>query len=332
MEYIPCHYIPYLKANTDLYSSFLDTYDNDEPTNIPVPSGINIQQIYNYLAYIDTQQNPIDNLISGLKLSSLIGDKNYLKYLVNIMLSQWTKYNSILDTTTTNNISNNIIDNKDLLTDIYLHVPYHLLPESHNLDYVFLTTWCKQNQDSTFVVEGNNIYNYDIIYHDNGSLSGIISKRNNIYDGITRKWFSNGILSHTYYCVNGKICGLYEEHHTNGKMRIKYTTLTNGMVIGNSYEWYSNGQLYKECQRRDGYTLYPSKITSWYDNGNMKSQYNYDINGNGHGALIDYNSDGTITCIQHYNTGHIVRSITSGSTQPLITPNPISTLTSTLPL
>jgi len=229
--------------------------------------------IANYVHYLHTCVNG-DNEYLILKqclcFAHLIEDNDYLVYIINNMLLRWTAcgYERLLDEL-----------NHNLLIDVYMNVPYHILHKHYVvkpgkifngiMDYEFINKWSLVAKDKDFLVDKGIYTHYCKYFRDTGKLKYLTCKRNGDDHGNSLTWYQNGNLREIseYVCgrQNGSIIEYYEQGGVEGMYKV-----VGGYTVDDSFAWHPNGQM-KTHYKRDGSKTI--SITHWNSNGNIVNVY-----------------------------------------------------------
>ena len=270
-------------GNTDLYSSFISCFGDGE--QLPVPTGFSDSDFQQYLAYIRRKQNPVTTMVKQLKMCHLIGDNNYLKYLIGVMLSEWSS--------TYKHVLSELHDT--LLEIIYMYLPYHLLPETVNLNYKFVNKWAIAIGNKQITVDGI-VYSHDINFYQNFTADD----NNN----------TNNVVNNNTNELNEIVCKASDMKH--GKWLIWYlggnlklsSNFEFGVETGLVIKYYDNGN--KEEQHHivkvDGYKQYYGDSWTWYPSGQLATEYKREGTKQ-HGVTTFWKPDGTVSYTQNWSHG-----------------------------
>lgn len=83
------------------------------------------------------------------------------------------------------------------------------------------------------------------IYHEDGSLSGVLNLKDGKYDGAFKYYHPNGALKQEGYYKQDKIIGLLYSYHDNGKLK-EVVTMKNNMEDGPFRNYDRSGILVKK--------------------------------------------------------------------------------------
>jgi len=86
------------------------------------------------------------------------------------------------------------------------------------------------------------------------------------------------------------------QYHNNGKLKRQGTLDAYGKPHGNVKEWYSNGNISKDQNFKNG--IHHGECKAYFENGNIWQEYNFK-NGKQHGINNEFYEDGSknITCV-----------------------------------
>jgi len=88
-------------------------------------------------------------------------------------------------------------------------------------------------------------------------------------DGISKGWYPNGVLKHTWNWKDKKQVGKYNLWYPNGQKKIE-SYFDNGVPKGLATWWYDNGNKMKEYTFVNG--KMPDKIREWNRDGSPKKE------------------------------------------------------------
>ena len=173
----------------------------------------------------------------------------------------------------------------------------------------------KGSFNSEDISAGKSVGEYEI-YYDNGHLLSTGS-RNNLgqYEGLTRFYNDEGILSHEATFVAGKERGLGKYFYPNGQIEEEFTII-DGNRVGEDVHYYENsGSVWQRHRFTDGKahgiqsTYYPNgslrqesnsamgtrqgEYKNYYENGQVSYQVTY-LNDQPEGLGVSYNEDGSV--------------------------------------
>jgi antitoxin component YwqK of YwqJK toxin-antitoxin module len=97
----------------------------------------------------------------------------------------------------------------------------------------------------------------------------IVTYKDDIPIGKSRKWYKNGKLMEEKNYKNGKLEGKYQEFFVNGQQRSS-GKMNNDLMQGKWTYWYHNGKKEFECTLDSGSPVGNAKI--WFDNGTLKGE------------------------------------------------------------
>ncbi len=118
-------------------------------------------------------------------------------------------------------------------------------------------------------------YHYKIIL-ENGT-------RQSVQDGVQKEYANNGLLRSEIAFKNGKQHGLEVQYYEQSGIKRLEHYFINGYTIGNSKEWYANGQIMFKGQKDTIMVKYPNRkkpeistvnsgfCETWYENGVKQS-------------------------------------------------------------
>ena len=286
--------------HTDLYSSLLSS--TQVVNKLPFPE--NYTSVADmYIAYLNMQNLSEIKLKSSFELAHLVGDIKYLGHLVNIMLSQWSVYSGILDYL-----------GPDLKDDVYLFLPYSLIPYELASKNSFTNNWAKHHSNMLITVNRSKVniggngakdqivdeYSYNDEYNVYDKIVSLSEDKNG-FQTLKRTWYDNGNLNSDEYWsqTTGHKVGIWSYWYENGNL--KSQVYHERGTIKSSTDWYPDGiTLEGECYftitsdnniNDSSNVVKHGKCTSWYETGIVKSLMYYD-NGELHGTKTVYYPSG----------------------------------------
>lgn len=251
------YYVPTTKLkDSELYSSLLDGISSSSSgtsvINLPLPDGYEPHIIEDYVYYLRSATNSVNNMKSSLQLCHLITDGNYLQHLVERLLVSWSVYSNMVSTLNTN-----------LQQDIYVNLPLALIPEPQLHDVVFVKRWLAKHKET--MVRNHVIVVEDISYtHD--WYNTMMSKNINCYaDGeqcLNVSWLLaeehytdelghqtvrttkdiSTIDLYTQHSGNNIAHGIFKGWWPNGQLRLS-ALFENNDIVGTVTRWESDGTL-----------------------------------------------------------------------------------------
>jgi antitoxin component YwqK of YwqJK toxin-antitoxin module len=147
-------------------------------------------------------------------------------------------------------LSSQLIDNSDDT------VSYSLLIRNPNLGLVF-------KKDEPF----NGV---SVKHYDNGQIAESVRFEKGKKVGLTKKWFTTGILSYAAEYVDGKLDGESRTWWNDGTIR-STNHFSNGKVNGLQTQNYRSGALFKELNYVNGKEQGMQK--AWRENGKIYNNY-----------------------------------------------------------
>jgi len=269
---------------SDFFCGWLETSDNDITVNnngnngnniiLPFPSQYNdISHVYvDYLIYEGrntTALSSVDDFKQSFELCHFLADTGFFDYLIKWLHASWSDFKSVIDQLHT------VIQRQ-----IYLTIPFVLLPVEYHDDTVFFTQWLVHNNGTYIVIDGDEYYcsKYHGYEGDNNtnyiftSYHALHGKRYGNY-GVNRYWERN---------LDTNVLTLVQEQNYN-KRNNKH---------GKQQKWYVSGNVKEIIHYNDGTIVGDYK--SWYDTGLPKYNYNYSEYGLETGIFKQWLPDGTI--------------------------------------
>ncbi len=129
--------------------------------------------------------------------------------------------------------------------------------------------------------------------YDNNILISNIEYKNGKEDGELKIYQNDGSLFLEGTYKEGKPHGIVKEYNPDGSI-LSYDEFQNGIQHGKSIIYNKNKKLLKEWHYKMGNPVNTGKV--FYDNGNPQIEINFDK-----GELKNYNEDGTINTVAHFN-------------------------------
>ncbi len=162
-----------------------------------------------------------------------------------------------------------------------------------------------------------------LICYENGNIKSIIIRENNGRLCRTVGWHRNGVRSHNFLTVDGKIHGKVEEWYDNGTKKRECHYLcgayhgkltvwhkngiksveghyNHGKKHGFFERWHPNGTKIDFCFYRDN--KLDGIFKRWNVNGKLSQEYNYS-NNELHGVCRTYDQDGILLKKYTYTNG-----------------------------
>jgi antitoxin component YwqK of YwqJK toxin-antitoxin module len=135
------------------------------------------------------------------------------------------------------------------------------------------------------------------------NYSGILTEKSNwnngLYDGKVELFYPQGSLSFEGIYKDGYIIGNSTEYFENGQIKGKYTLNNDGTI---SYtEYYSNGNIETQATLLD--SLYIGNYITYYATGEKESEYFYNEVGYLQGKGYTYFKNGKLSSEASYNDG-----------------------------
>jgi len=228
----------------------------------------------------------LDKIHTWFELCHFLDDDKFLIFLINELLLKyyWTHCSEVLD-----KLHNSV------LYDVYLHLPYNLLPTTYQTNLPFLVIWINNNNHKTFNIGYKYVFRADFIFYDanNSSCTSSIGKINNVTSWYSERseinWFERHGTSRNWYPVNhaGKQLLHIEETYKYGKCsgdHIIYYDNDNNHV--NKITHYVNEHIVTSTQ--------------YYDTGLKSSQSYYDNNSNRTGTWQGWYPSGRVKYTMSY--------------------------------
>jgi len=147
--------VPYQTAiRSELVKDRLDAIGLDYA--IPIPRKYMVTS-YIYTSFLNGKLLPVSSkelIISCYDLVSYVVDIEFFNYVMQQLLDNW----SLLSYTIYNEI------NPDLQRDIFLHLPYQLIPQLHMKSYSFRNEWVNINNGKQITVNHVETYQTTVTY------------------------------------------------------------------------------------------------------------------------------------------------------------------------
>lgn len=162
-------------------------------------------------------------------------------------------------------------------------------------------------------------------YYDNGNVKSTYVVRNGKRNGPVSEYYENGNIKMKSYAINGLKDGPETTYYQNGNIESSYV-MKNGKMNGPICYYYENGNIYKKCSIKNDNLDGP--FVMYYENGNiMQESFYVDgiengkfitypsdsnqnervegtmVNGQPHGCLKYYTSDGKLDMESNFNNG-----------------------------
>ena len=93
---------------------------------------------------------------------------------------------------------------------------------------------------------------------------------------------------------------IVKQYHDNGILKSQATLDAEGELHGNSKEWYSSGNIFKDENYKHG--IHHGSTRVYFDNGNIRLEYNFK-NGKQHGINSEFYEDGGKSIITNLKDG-----------------------------
>lgn len=126
------------------------------------------------------------------------------------------------------------------------------------------------NKQDTLFYNDRKYNGHVIRLFTTGDTAVIMSYRNGLQEGISKKWYSPNIIQETRYYSSGKKVGTHTGYWENGNPKFEYH-FEEGEHEGVLKEWYQNGQSYRIFHYRKGYEEGSQKM--WWENGVIRANY-----------------------------------------------------------
>lgn len=106
--------------------------------------------------------------------------------------------------------------------------------------------------------------------HTNGDTAALTGYLDGIQEGLSMKWYPNGMPAETRTYHRGQKVGLHKGWWENGEPRFEYQ-FSHGEHDGPMKEWYDNGKPYKYFNYRNGHEDGSQRM--WWENGSLRANY-----------------------------------------------------------
>jgi len=124
-----------------------------QAVKVTLPAEYSVRAVNNYISFLmgSGQYQSSDNelLKDSFVLYHYLHDNNYFEYLIDRLLYNWPCY-WLLEL------------HQDLQREIWLRVPYQLLPEQFACDSYFMKLWYSNNCNRGITVNGSDTYRFDM--------------------------------------------------------------------------------------------------------------------------------------------------------------------------
>jgi antitoxin component YwqK of YwqJK toxin-antitoxin module len=334
--------VPFSAINkSDLYSSLISGLGTKSKLPFP-PEYRSVANVY--VSFLNTKFLSPDKLKLSLELAHLIGDMDFMQYLVKILLDNWISYKHIVDTL-----------HEDLKTEVYSLLPHELIPFKYASKRNFVEQGLKRSSSLSVVNRNEEQHTYDVKYNDDSDsdysyeakyykdrLIRFIERKNGV-TSLMKTWYPNTgtIESETHFLTDDNND---KDYVKNGLYRHWYETIdgaplqperevqyVNNSKDGIELTWYADGKKRSETNYDNG--VVTGIVRTWYDNkhNTLESEIGYDdglqdLNGiyrkwgTSENPLIDgyyvhglrdtmwqeWNNDGRLTYYVQYSHGEVV--------------------------
>lgn len=191
-----------------------------------------------------------DEIKQSFELCHYLLDQEFFEFLLEQLLHGWSHYNGII-----------ISLHANIQRDIYLHLPYILLPNDYQIDTNFLLLWSKNNNEKHFRVNMREDYMSRVTFNENFNHSVIRGIKTYLSDephGISREWYE------------------VSEQGDNKQSLRSEETLVGGYHDGECKFYYQSGQIESITYYKEGVMR---RSTKYYDNGTLHATEEYDEKG-----------------------------------------------------
>lgn len=160
------------------------------------------------------------------------------------------------------------------------------------------------NVKSTYVVRNGKRNGPVSEYYENGNIHKKYNIKNgDVLDGQVITYYQNGNVESSYAYKNGKIIGPFFYYYENGNIHKKGST-KNGNLDGPFVEYYENGNILHETSYVDG--VENGKFITYLSDSNQNERVEgTKVNGQAHGCLKYYTSDGVLEKERNFNNGKL---------------------------
>ena len=164
-----------------------------------------------------------------------------------------------------------------------------------------ITYYQNGNVESSYVYKNGKINGLVSSYYENGNIKMKSYAINGLKDGPETKYYQNGNIESSYVMKNGKINGPICYYYENGNIYKKFST-KNGNIDGPFVMYYENGNIMEENFYVDG--VENGKFIKYLSDSNQNERVEGTMaNGQPHGCLKYYTSDGKLDMESNYNNG-----------------------------
>jgi len=222
-----------------------------------------------------------NTMINCLAIYDYTGDNNFFRFLLRCLFKLWTVLSPVL-------YSNRV--SEEVKWELWLHSPYQLLPESWQLDTVFMKLWQAREDNKHVIINGNEEFEFEHVTEkvttDNGDDDEQETALITVIDKVTSysRHIDNVNVNNTEVKLvrNDQLIGIDIKTIYNGKVQGKRTEETFhgnnmgiGLAVSNTVNGSDNGPFVR------------------YKEGKLQS-VSYKINGSIEGTKVHYYNNGKI--------------------------------------
>jgi len=264
-----------------------------------------------FLSGLDTTKVLIVNrntMIGCLAIYDYTGDNNFFHYIITCLFKLWTMLSPVL-------YSNKV--SEEVKWELWLHLPHQLLPESWQLDPVFMKTWRSREDNKHIVINGDEIFDFEQI------TEGVVANDDEDDDDengqqvpVNQITVTKKVTSYVRQHDDVNISDTETKELNNGKLVVFSASTTyddslqgSGIVESNNIK-----EVFNAINDRDN-----GPYMEYDGQGKLKSLC-YKINGKIHGTKVYYYDNGRIRRKTQYNDGVFDGFDTQYFDQPILEP------------
>jgi antitoxin component YwqK of YwqJK toxin-antitoxin module len=252
-----------IEESMSIFSCLIADCGDSNIDNIDIPDKYLDQELGNYVMFLLFHCIRYDLRPISFEFCQYVSDKNYLRYLVCLLLRDWDKHQTMISGL-----------HNDIQRDIYGYCPFHLLPDHLISNKYFFNQWYRDNGNIQFKI-GNDIYLTKVSYHENGKIRRLHCFKNSIKHGLDITWYKSGNMSCRQHYQDDELHGLKVSYHLDQKLET-HAYYQNGNLHGVKTSWYSSGNPRERVEYQDG-KKHGIHIT-WYDNIDVNNNETNNIN------------------------------------------------------
>jgi len=332
------------------YQEFVRDIEESDSREVPpsvdinrLLSSVDVEYRQHYFFFLRKYKNnnilTVKQMLNSFNIYSIVGDDNYFDFLIGQLLDNWSSLSFAV-----------LLTNHNTQRDIFLHIPYQLIPEHVTNNEVFVREWLRLNGGKPITVNKLEIYTYiynvsgkdfELVYknrisgvdiqtrhefHDNGNKSLVSTIRNGKFNGEFKRWLENGKLAEQGTYVDGVQEGLWtewvisddnEQEHIHSRQGV----YVHGKATGLWTVWWLgtniiSAETHYSANRHNGTTV------NYYSNG-KKRQEEYYSNDILHGESKKWYPTGKLKSETEYYKGQLDGKYTEYYNDELHTPKTI---------